>query len=607
VPEPAQEDRQTAIAAFARWASRQAGAPRDVQSLVTGVEVSHEYVGLMASDVEGRRVVWKAVPASVRSRITVPAVDTVDAWTVDSATLRARSDHIAICEHCGGEKRVTCTACGGRGALLCPACNGQRKKYGYASNGSRRLMNCTACSGKGQLDCAYCRRGIAACGACGGEGRVQRWLELEVWRRSVADAQPAALARQLGWEGDETAVAIEQDATVGIDVDRPRALTPADLAGVPAQWLTALAPKLEQGERIQRQQLRIARLPTHTVHYRLGGRDEQSSLFGRRFAPPRGVSDAFARRASRLHALLALLLILAIATAAVELARGPFYWSLWTVLSLAAFAGALVSTYGAATVWTSSRQRIDRWLIAIGACMLLGGGFAVAALPRLTHARSLIASSRLDDAEEELRALGDKASPNDWAELYLARIRETTDVAAARLALGAIPTGAPQHALGALLLDRLILATVARDVAARQWTVAVNMLALLSESARAQADARAAAASVYPTVARLRIDDGDWKAAGDALASARGFGLDDAELQSVITLLRDKGLDAAAEAQRDDDAASRLRKRIVAEQILVAWEHASGNWGTPPLIALRTAMARDVASIEKAARRRRAA
>jgi hypothetical protein len=37
----------------------------------------------------------------------------------------------------------------------------------------------------------------------------------------------------------------------------------------------------------------------------------------------------------------------------------------------------------------------------------------------------------------------------------------------------------------------------------------------------------------------------------------------------------------------------------------VAWERATENWGTPPLIALRAAMARDVAALERNERRHR--
>jgi hypothetical protein len=55
----------------------------------------------------------------------------------------------------------------------------------------------------------------------------------------------------------------------------------------------------------------------------------------------------------------------------------------------------------------------------------------------------------------------------------------------------------------------------------------------------------------------------------------------------------------AAEAKREDDTSRRLRLRLTAEETLVSWETATGAWGTPSLIALRTAMARDVAALER--------
>ncbi|HEX2121245.1 MAG TPA: hypothetical protein VHL59_06340, partial [Thermoanaerobaculia bacterium] len=146
------DDRQAAArAAFARWASLQAGSPRDVDSLVETVDLSHDHAGLLATEVQGRRVVWKSVPASGRSRVTASpvAIETIDPWSVEAGPLRERSDHISICDACGGERRVACAACRGSGKRVCAACAGQRKMYGYTANGAYRLLNCTTCRGKG--------------------------------------------------------------------------------------------------------------------------------------------------------------------------------------------------------------------------------------------------------------------------------------------------------------------------------------------------------------------------------------------------------------------------------------------------------------------------
>src|SRR5205085_3886856 len=157
---------------------------------------------LLNTELSGRRVYWRSVGASSKSRITFPtvAIETIDAWNVEALPLRQESNHVAICDECNGDKKIVCRDCGGRGTSMCPACRGGRKMYGYASNGSRRLLNCTTCRGKGELDCNNCRRGFATCQTCGGEGRVQRWIELETWQRSIALRHPEAVARRFGWD-----------------------------------------------------------------------------------------------------------------------------------------------------------------------------------------------------------------------------------------------------------------------------------------------------------------------------------------------------------------------------------------------------------------------
>jgi hypothetical protein len=149
--------------AFVQWASLQAAAPRGVVSLIERVEPADDHVGLLSTEVEGRRVVWKLVPIDGRTR-------------AETTSLRGIR---------------------GGGKTICDTCGGQRKMYGYASNGARRLLNCVACRGKGDVDCPHCRRGLATCATCAGEGHVQRWIEIERWRRSIAGAHPDAFDRKL--------------------------------------------------------------------------------------------------------------------------------------------------------------------------------------------------------------------------------------------------------------------------------------------------------------------------------------------------------------------------------------------------------------------------
>ncbi|HEY0156871.1 MAG TPA: hypothetical protein VGF28_06205 [Thermoanaerobaculia bacterium] len=604
---PTVSDRQAdARAAFVQWASLQPGAPRDAGSLVQDVTVSYEYAGFLSTDVEGRRVVWRAVPAGSRARITVPeiALETVDAWSAEARPLRAGSEHVAICDACGGERKTRCGSCGGSGTARCHTCGGQRKMYGYASNGAYRLLNCTACRGKGEVDCSHCRRGIATCAACGGEGRVQRWLELETWRRSTARLHPQSLALRFGWSEDPSNETLTRDAEVTVDVERPRRLMAAELGKVPPQWLELLSPPLQPGERVARQRLRIARVATTTVHYRLGSGLHQAEFTGRRFVAPPEAANGFARRAARLRTLLFVLLTVGCIVAAASLARGAFYWSGWTFASLGAFAAGLAAAYAAAADATGAGRPLRGWLPAAGLSLLVAIFLAIAGMPRAAHAERLIAAGQLHRAELELDALGTGAEPRAWADLRVARIRQAADLDAARALLAKIPRELPQHSGAAAMVDRLILRAAQSDVDAQRWSAAASKLALLSGAARGQPESVAVARAAYLPLVSHRLARTAWSSAADAMVEARGAGVPPADLQSLAATFRTAASEAAAEAGRERDPRRRLRLRLAAEEILVAAERAAGAWGTPPLIALRTALAKDVAAVERAERRR---
>jgi len=303
-------------------------------------------------------VVWQSVPAAARARLTAPAItiDDVDAWSLEAASLRQRSDHIAICNVCDGQRNFRCETCGGAGKRRCGACNGQRKAYGYASNGAYRLLKCTLCRGKGEIDCADCRRGIAVCVTCAGEGRLQRWMDLESWQRAVSTNYPETAARQFGWGERPPNELLVRDAELINDVDRPHAVTRDDAVSIPEEWLTVLRPAVTAEEKVTRQRLRIVRIPTRVVHYRLGSVGDSVTFNGLRLLDPNPAEEsAFDHRAGRLRMTRTVLIGIAIVIAILSLARDAFFRSIPTLLSLLACYVALVAIYRSLIDWTAAR------------------------------------------------------------------------------------------------------------------------------------------------------------------------------------------------------------------------------------------------------------
>ena len=478
-------------AAFARWALLQPGAPSDAEALVQSIEQSEIHAGLLSTDIQVREGSFRTV----------------------------------TCPRCAGAKKALCGICGGSGKTICAACKGERKAYAYAANGAYRLLNCSSCRGKGEVDCTPCRRGIVTCPTCAGEGREQRWTEVETGRRSAGRVHPEWVARLLGWGEQPADAQVARDGAVIANVERPQALTAADLGEIPPLWLHHLAPAVQRGEHVLRQRLHIVRIPQFTVRYRLGGYDDVVTFVsGRMIAPPPPLVNLFSQRTARLSSLLWLLIAIFGLTMIVALARGMFYWSVPTLLGLAAVGAALVTFYGAALEWTAARRRMRGPMVLCAAFVVLAVAFGFASAPRLAHATRVLAAGNLDAAEQELRALGSNASPAVWADLR-----------------------------------------------------------------RARAEAQ------YVPAARSAIDRNDWGKAADLIGVARGAGVTTVELENA---LRTSGEQAVAHAARETNARERLRLRLAAETILVAWERASGNWGTPALISLRTEMARDVAIVE---------
>lgn len=549
------DDPQRVRDAFAQWVALQASAPADAAALIEQLELSHDYAGFLETEIDGRRLAWKCVSAYSRTRTTSPEINLgdVDVWTAESESLRRRSLHIANCDTCGGEKKVRCSACRGSGKQSCGVCNGQRKTYGHASNGAYRLLNCAECRGKGEVDCGYCRRGVAVCATCAGEGKLQRWLEVETWQRSTSHAHPPEIAAQ--WNAD----AITENAELASDVERPRALTIGDLETIPESWLELLKPELTAEERVTRQRLRIARVPQYRVHYRLGD-DSDSVLFtGQRLLPPvsAGTNNAFDRRARRLRSLRLLLIAIAVVVTIASLARDAFFRSVTTYLSVLACNVALVVIGAVASDWTAARLHAPVRIAVATSLLIAAIALAVAASPRAAHARQALALGNLDDAEAEMRLLNAGAPASLWADLHLARIEHTEDLEMARGELAQIPRTFPQYRNAANGVARL-----ATDLA------------------------------------RTKIERADWSDAANAIVVAQKAGAGTTSLQPLCAAIESAAIDAAAKARRADKPDVRLKERLKAEEIFMSLQRAADGADAPQLIALRAAMAHDVAAVE---------
>jgi hypothetical protein len=429
-------------------------------------------------------------------------------------------------------------------------------------------------------------------------------MEVEKWQRSVSKSYPPDAARQFAWGERPANEALARDAELLNDVSRPHALTREDAATIPDEWLAVLRPEVTAEERVSSERLRIVRIPTRVVHYRLGSAVDSVTFHGRRLRDPDPAAQtAFDRRAARLRKLRIVLGAIAIVIAVTSLARDSFFRSVPTLVSVLACIGALVAVDRAVVDWTAARIHTRPLLIGAASSLVVAIAFAIAALPRVAHAQQLIAAGDVAAADSELDALHDKASPAMWADLNVARIRQSSGIEVAREALSQIPRTLPQYAVAVRAVDELVLETARDDAKQRRWSDASAALALLSQDARNRPEAAAVAESVCIPSASADVDRGDWSGAADAIVTARRMGVRASALEPLDGTIRSAAISADEKARHAGDAKERLRQRLAGENAFISWERATENWGTPPLIALRAAMARDVAAVERGERR----
>ena len=234
-------------------------APRDPSAAVRSLELRFRQIGRLVSDVAERKVEWRETAYAGATPSSAPPIsaETADPWAMPPEALRSASHHIANCDRCSSRGSVSCASCNGTTKAKCAECNGAGKMYGYASNGSRRLLNCKSCKGKGEIKCTACTKGQVQCPACHGSGRLERWLDVvETFRADVQIEPDGELTRAFTWGTDgtpSTRSEIETDAKIACEMSSPGLLSRADLArSVSQEWLNAnwerLQPKVHDGD-----------------------------------------------------------------------------------------------------------------------------------------------------------------------------------------------------------------------------------------------------------------------------------------------------------------------------------------------------------------------
>lgn len=104
------------------------------------------------------------------------------------------------CKNCNSTGSCTCSACGGQrkshcsyvtcnyGKVTCASCSGSGKSGGYSGASPSRCNhcsgqghdNCKKCRGTGYSICSACTDGTRRCGACKGQGSIDRYYSANV-------------------------------------------------------------------------------------------------------------------------------------------------------------------------------------------------------------------------------------------------------------------------------------------------------------------------------------------------------------------------------------------------------------------------------------------
>lgn len=482
---------------FATWVGQSPVAPEDPNALVRDVNLERRHWARLETEIAARSATWreKAYNGSEQVFASSPPTGVADLWVTSEEELRRVSRHICRCGTCDGGGQVTCPECGGQARVQCSNCQGTGKAYGYAKNGSRRLMNCRVCSGQLELQCPSCEAGTRQCANCGGSGRRERWLEMAETRRVEVRGGPAEhLPQAFSWSKaaeDASRDEICVDAMLIGQTDVRGALSDAQVANLApmtriGHQLKDLQPALRNDERIERQSLTVFEIPSVVLTYGLPGTKPATVRFEglRMLAPPVNSDESFALRARRLWLTRRVLAGIVLGVPLVYLARGEYFRNgLVAVLAvcLGAVAFAMYRLVRSLMLYGIARARVWAWITGIGAVIL--GGLVVQVEPSVRAARRFLSSDHLDAAKQELVALGGPERPDHaelWASLHLAIAKKATDPEIIRTELTQIGTQTPQRQACARHLCEVVEIAAHQQLAAKQWQHAEALLALVA-------------------------------------------------------------------------------------------------------------------------------
>jgi hypothetical protein len=617
--------RRATCAAFAAWARALPKAPRDPVGLIRGIEINRRLLVRRDSVVEGRRLLRRSAPhrSGTDTGSSNASLEEPDPW-LPADELAARSSHVAACDACTGTRMVACSKCHGSCRVTCTNCEGAGKAYGFASNGSRRLMNCKVCAKAGQVDCSACMGGEVACSTCSGAGRIRYWYEAEVWNRVDVQVEPDDYQRVFHWSKDGNEASrnqIELDAwVVGESVadgpvplkDAPEAIPPDDRDRI----LAAVRPHLEPGERIRQQRLMALEFPAVSVTYGSSLEEQTIDLMGRRLlAPRRWVDTAMRARARFLNVVAAVLALMPVAAGLAYLSRGSYFVSSDVAALVGCIAVAAVLMYFAVSSTTLGPRRLA-WLAPVPLPLIAAVVFGLRAEPSIDAARHQLRQGHVSAALRELEALGSperKELASAYADVRLAQVHAASTASDAAKALSRIPPEMTQHAAGQALVDERWLQEAARALETGHPADVSTIVAQASPELQSSPASVRLLAAADLAAGRQCLSDDDWKCALSRGRSAIAQGNADGEglVAEALGGLRRSVDSAVATADATKELAPRVQALQLAEQHLAALEVEQNPEATDPSTELKKLHARllrdvDALNKQKAAEARRA-